>query len=90
MSDAADMLDGDTLMERLLPGLEELREQERAISGRIEELSDAELRGLLGALARSNDINGAAGELMGMALVEASARFLAGKPTTEDTEHTEA
>jgi hypothetical protein len=84
------MLDGETLMERLLPDLEETLERERAMSSRIEELSDAELRRLLGALARHNDINGAAGELLGLCLVEASARFLKAKRTTEDTEDTEA
>ena len=80
------MLDGDTLMERLPPGLEEALEQERAMSRRIEDLTDPELRGLLGALARHNEINGAAGELMGLCLVEAGARFLRQESTDQNQE----
>jgi len=76
------MIDGETMMARLLPEIEAQQDQARQLAARLQELSDAELRDLLGALARHNDINGAAGELMGLCLVEGTARFM--RPEARD------
>jgi len=76
------MIDGETMMARLLPEIEAQQDQARQVAARLGELTDAELRDLLGALARHGDINGPAGELMGLCLVEGTARFM--RANTED------
>jgi N-acetylmuramoyl-L-alanine amidase len=60
----------------LLVPLEKARGLNAEAEACVAELSDAELLALLGAVAGHEDIHGAAGELMGMAVVESSARWI--------------
>jgi len=75
---------GEALMDDLIAPLAKAQGLAAAVERSVADLDDAELRSVLGALARHNDINGPAGELLGLCLVEASARFLRGKPETRD------
>lgn len=84
------MIDGEAILDELLPdatgAVALLAETRRRIDG----LGDDELRELAAAAARLGEINDGASEIWSICLGVTHRRFMGRKPTTEDTEHTEA